>query len=69
MKDVKYTILYCVFVRTFVIQFYYDTGTVINYNSGSGSNFLTVTVPVLVPQGKKLRFLWFRFRFQKIFVT
>jgi hypothetical protein len=34
-----YTILYCVFVRTFVITFYYGSGTVINY--GSGSNFLT----------------------------
>ncbi len=32
-------ILYCVFVRTFVIPFYYGSGTVINY--GSGSNFLT----------------------------
>ncbi len=31
--------------------------TVINY--GSGSDFLTVPVPV--PQGKKLRFLRFRF--------
>ncbi len=39
MNEIKYTILYCVFVRTFVITFYYDSGTVINY--GSGSNFLT----------------------------
>jgi hypothetical protein len=38
---------YCVFVRTFVIPFYYGSGTIISY--GSGSNFLT-----------KLRF---RFRF------
>ncbi len=30
MKEVKYTILYCVFVRTFVIPFYYSYGTVIN---------------------------------------
>jgi hypothetical protein len=50
---IKYTILYCAFVRTF----HYGSGTVINY--GSGSNFLTsygsgskrqkVTVPT-VPQ-------------------
>jgi hypothetical protein len=36
---IKYTILYCVIVRTFVIPFYYGSGTVINY--GSGSDFLT----------------------------
>ncbi len=49
------------FVRTFVIPFYYGSGTIINY--GSGSNFLTsyssgsgstrqkVTVPMVpVPQ-------------------
>jgi hypothetical protein len=39
MKEIKYTILYCVFVRTFVIPFYYSPGIVINYDSGS--NFLT----------------------------
>ncbi len=39
MKEIKYTILYCVFVGTFVIPFYYGAGTVINY--GSGSDFLT----------------------------
>jgi hypothetical protein len=39
MKEIKYTILYCVFVRTFVIPFYYCSGTVINY--GSGSDFLS----------------------------
>jgi hypothetical protein len=50
MKENKYTILYRVFVRTFVMLFYYGSGTVIIY----GSDFLTVTV--LVPQGKKLRF-------------
>jgi hypothetical protein len=38
MKEIKYTILYYVFVRTFVIPFYYGYGTVINY--GSGSDFL-----------------------------
>jgi hypothetical protein len=63
MKEFKYTILFCVFVRTFVIKFSYSCGTVINY--GSGSNFLTTygsgsgstrqkvtfpTVPVPVPQ-------------------
>ncbi len=35
----KYTILYCVFVRTFAIPFYYGSGTVTDY--GSGSDFLT----------------------------
>jgi hypothetical protein len=62
MKEIKFTILYCVFVRTFAIPFYYGSGTVINYGS-FGSNFLTsygtdstrqkVTVPtvrVRVPQ-------------------
>jgi hypothetical protein len=39
MKEIKYTILYCVFVETFVIPFYYGSETVINY--GSGSDFLT----------------------------
>jgi hypothetical protein len=39
MKEIKYTISYCVFVRTFVIPYYYGSGTVINY--GSDSNFLT----------------------------
>jgi hypothetical protein len=69
MKEIKYTILYCAFVRTFVITFvipfYYGSGTIINY--GSGSDFLTsygsdsgstrqkvmvptVPVPVQVPQ-------------------
>jgi hypothetical protein len=37
MKEIKYTILYCVFVITFVIPFYYGSGTVINY----GFDFLT----------------------------
>jgi hypothetical protein len=39
MKGIKYTILYCVFVRTFVVTFYYGSRTLIKY--GSGSNFLT----------------------------
>jgi hypothetical protein len=59
MKKIKNTILYCVFVfvRTSVIQFYYGSGTVINY--GSSSDFLKsyssgsiqqrVTVPDPVP--------------------
>ncbi len=61
-EGIKYTILYCGFVRTFVITFYRGSGTVINY--GSGSNFLTsygsgstrqkVTVPTVpVPQHSK----------------
>jgi hypothetical protein len=66
MKQIQYTILYCVFVRTFVIPFCYGSGTVIKYGSGSSSNFLTgygygsgstrqkvtvlPTVPVPVPQ-------------------
>jgi hypothetical protein len=41
MKEIEYTILYCVFVITFVILFYYGSGTVIIYGLGSGSNFLT----------------------------
>jgi hypothetical protein len=39
MKQIKCTILYCVFVRTFVIPLYYGSGTIINY--GSDSDFLT----------------------------
>jgi hypothetical protein len=39
MNEIKYTILFCVFVRTFVVPFYYGSGTVINY--GSGSDLLT----------------------------
>ncbi len=47
------------FERTFVIPFYYGFGT------GSGSDFLTSygSSPVLVPHGKKLWFLRFRFQF------
>ncbi len=37
MKEIEYTILYCVFVRTFVITFYYGSEAVISYGSGSGS--------------------------------
>jgi hypothetical protein len=43
MKKIKYTI-YTVSVRTFMIPFYYcsgsGSGTVINYVSGSGSDLL-----------------------------
>ncbi len=35
MKEIKNTILYCVFVRILVIVFYYNSGTLINYSSGS----------------------------------
>jgi hypothetical protein len=31
MKEIKYTNFNFVFVRTFVIPFYYGAGTVINY--------------------------------------
>jgi hypothetical protein len=34
MKEIKYTILYCV-CENFVIPFYYGSGTVFNYGSGS----------------------------------
>jgi hypothetical protein len=61
MKEIKYTILYYVFVRTFVIPFYYGSGTVTSYGSGSdfftsygsgsGSTRQKVTVPTVpVPQ-------------------
>ncbi len=39
MKEIKYTILYCVFVRAVVIPFYYGSGNIVNYG----------TVPVPVP--------------------
>jgi hypothetical protein len=41
MKVIKYTILYCVLVRTFVVPFYYGSGTIISYGYSSGSDFLT----------------------------
>ncbi len=44
MKEIKYTILYCVFVRTFVIPFYYGSGNVISYGSGSGSTTLATSL-------------------------
>jgi hypothetical protein len=34
MKEIKYK-FYTVSVRTFVIPFYYGSGTIINYGSGS----------------------------------
>jgi|688.fasta_scaffold2132836_1 hypothetical protein len=52
MKEIKYKILYCVFARTFVIPFYYGSGTVpvINYGSGSnGSGFGSTREKVPVP--------------------
>jgi hypothetical protein len=43
MKELKYTFLYCVFVRTFVMPSY--------YGFGSGSTRQKVTVPTVpVPQ-------------------
>jgi hypothetical protein len=59
MQKIKYTILYCVLTRSFVIPFYNGPGTVIDYGSGfdfltnygSGSTRQKVTVPsVPVPQ-------------------
>jgi hypothetical protein len=51
MKEIKYAILYWMLVRTFVIPFYYGSGTVISNGYGSGSTRQKVTVPtVLVPQ-------------------
>jgi hypothetical protein len=48
MKEIKYTTLYWV-CKTFVISFYYGSGTVINYGSGSAKvrNYITVPVPLL----------------------
>ncbi len=59
MKEINYTILYCVFVKTFVIPFYYGSGTVINHGFGFGSTRQKVTVPTVpVPQhGKKTKVL------------
>jgi hypothetical protein len=49
MKEIKYTILYCVFVRTFVIPFYYGSGSgsyfLTSYGSDSGSTQQKVKVP------------------------
>jgi hypothetical protein len=51
MKEIKYTVLFCVFVRSFVIPFYYGSGTVINYGSDSTRQKVTVpTDPVPVPE-------------------
>jgi hypothetical protein len=50
MKEIKYTILYCVFVRVVVIPFYYGSGTIVNYG--------TVRF-----QFRLFDKLWFRFRF------
>jgi hypothetical protein len=53
MKEIKFTILYCVFVRNFVIQFYYGSGSDFLTSYGSGSTRQKVTVPTLpvpVPQ-------------------
>jgi hypothetical protein len=53
MKKIKYTILYCVFVRSFVIPFYYGSGSDFLKSYGSGSTQQKVTVPTVsvpVPQ-------------------
>jgi hypothetical protein len=39
MKKIECTILYSVFVRTFVITLYYGSGTVINYRTVLVSTF------------------------------
>jgi hypothetical protein len=56
MEEIKYTILNCVFVRTFVTPFYYGSGTgsgsdfFTSYGSGSTRQKVTVpTVPFPVP--------------------
>ncbi len=41
MKEIKYTIIYCLSVRNFVIPF--------SYGSGDGSTRQKVTVPTAVP--------------------
>ncbi len=46
MKEIKYTISYWVFVRTFVIPFYYGSDILTSSSSGSGSTRQKVTVPV-----------------------
>jgi small-conductance mechanosensitive channel len=38
--------LYTVSVRTFVIPFYYGSGNVINYGSGSANVRNSITVPI-----------------------
>ncbi len=58
MSEIKmYTILYCVFVRTFEITFYYSNNYgsgsdfFTSYGSGSGCTRQKVTVPTVpVPQ-------------------
>jgi hypothetical protein len=44
MEEIKYTILYCVFVRTFVITCYYGSWfhKANSYGSGSGSGSTTL---------------------------
>ncbi len=37
MKEIKYTIFYCVCERTFVIPFYYGSGSGTAIDNGSGS--------------------------------
>ncbi len=67
MKKIKHTILYCVFMRTLVMPYYYGSGTVLNTVTNPFPTFWQVTVPSSSGFGstsKKLRFLRFRFRFR-----
>jgi hypothetical protein len=67
MKEIKYPILYFVFVRTFVIIFYYGSGTVIkygfgsdcltSYGSGSGSGSTTLQISIKTPKPQMSAFL------------
>jgi hypothetical protein len=62
--QILYTILYCVFVRTFVIPFYDGSGTVIVNGSSSYSTWQkvmvpTVPVPIPVPQHCTIAFKTF----------
>jgi hypothetical protein len=61
MKEIKYTILFCVFVRTFVIPFYYGSGTVISYGTVPVPTFWQVTVPFPVPFHRAKSFFFLRF--------
>ena len=76
-KEIKHTILYSLFGITFVIPFYYSSGSVISYGSCSGSNFLTsygsgsgstrqkVTVPT-VPLPVPVSQHWFHGKYKQL---
>ncbi len=60
MKEIKYTILYCAFVR------YYGSGTVISY--GSSSNFLTSYGSGFGSTRQKVTVPTFRFQFHNTLI-